>query len=98
MRTLNEYRRLGMTRFLWIPVILIAVGILVHQTSRGQVPGGKPAEVGPGAGGATLKLPGFDAPPSEKPVVPDPLKGMWNSSAAFPKPAKGAYASKVALP
>ena len=86
-----------MTRFLWIPAILIVVGIFFHQTGRGQVSGTKPGEVGPGAGGATLKLPGYDAPPSDKPAVPDSLKGMWNTS-AFPNKPNAGNASKVALP
>ena len=88
-----------MKRWFWVPAFLIAIGILVHQTSRGQVPGSKPGEVGPGAGGATLKLPGYDSPtpPSDKPAVPDSLKGMWNTS-AFPKKPADANASKIALP
>jgi hypothetical protein len=95
-----------MKRWLWmLAVLTVAVGVVVHDTSRGQVPGTKPpVDVGPGAGGATLKLPGLEPAPtpssnpgSDKPAIPDPLKGLWNPSAS-PYPAIKPGGTKIALP
>ena len=88
-----------------LAVLTVAVGVVVHDTGRGQVPGTKPpVDVGPGAGGATLKLPGLEPAPapypnpgSDKPAIPDPLKGLWNPSAS-PNPAIKPGGTKVALP
>ncbi|MBI3822125.1 MAG: hypothetical protein HY289_05525 [Planctomycetes bacterium] len=87
-----------MKRWFWLlSMLTIALGVV---TTRAQVPGGKgPADVGPGDGGATLKLPGLEptAPGNAggaKPVViPDYLKGKVS---AFPTPAKGS--TPIALP
>jgi hypothetical protein len=93
-----------MKRWLWMLAVL-TVAVVVHDTGRGQVPGTKPpVDVGPGAGGATLKLPGLEPAPapypnpgSDKPAIPDPLKGLWNPSAS-PYPAIKSGGTKVALP
>jgi hypothetical protein len=95
-----------MKRWLWtLAVVTIAIGIVVQNTSRGQVQGTKPpVDVGPGAGGATLKLPGLEPTPtpspypgSDKPPIPDSLKALWNpSSSTYPAIKPGG--TKIALP
>ena len=95
-----------MKRWLWmLAVVTIAIGIVVHNTGRGQVPGTKPpVDVGPGAGGATLRVPGLEPTPtpspysgSDKPPIPDSLKSLWNPSSS-PNPAIKPGGTKIALP
>ena len=63
-----------MKRWLWILAVLtIAVGVVMHETSRGQNPTTK-SDVGPGVGGATLKLPGLDSPPAGNPSSEKPAR------------------------
>jgi hypothetical protein len=89
-----------MTRWLWIFAVLAVVGVVVNDTSRGQVPTAQaPRDLGPGEQGATLRLPGMDPGPAPgKPVVPPNLQGLWNPSASPYPAALHAGAAKVALP
>ncbi len=83
-----------MKRWLWsLAVLSIGVGVVV---TRGQEPGGK-GPVGPGDGGAVLRLPGMETTPARQPVVPDSMKGLWNPAAsAYPtRPGGG---TKIAEP
>jgi len=87
-----------MKRWLWILAVLaIGSGVLVHDTSRGQIPGAKPPIDGPGEGGATLKLPGAETPLTNpgagKPALPYYPQNLPTSPASAP-----AGASKIALP
>ena len=87
-----------MKRWLWVlPILTIAVGVVVEEKSRGQVP------AGPGDGGATLRLPGLDptpALPSNSKAAPLPyyLQNLEKKSAASAYPPLSNSAKKVALP
>jgi hypothetical protein len=80
----------------WLSILgmlTFAVAALVQETSHGQ-PGAKPADLGPGEQGATLKLPGAEpAPPppgAGNPELPYFLQKSFGSSA---KPG-----NRIALP
>lgn len=67
-------------RLLILALLAVTAGALAHQASRGQVPGQYPGELGPGAGGSTLRLPGMEAPtPPPGPAIPG-LQGAWNAA------------------
>lgn len=63
-----------MTRGVWILASLVILsGVVLEEKSRAQFPG--PGDVGPGAGGAKLRIPGLDpdpAPAKNTPVTPMP--------------------------
>jgi hypothetical protein len=89
-----------MKRWLGLSVIVTGCFVALQGTSRGQT-GAKPADLGPGAGGATLKLTGMDSVDPKgpnRPGVPDSIKGLWNPAlAAFPTPTQPG-GTKVAEP
>ncbi len=71
-----------------LAIFTVTVGAFVAQTGRGQVPtnqpgGANPGDIGPGAGGATLRMPGMEMPsPARPPATPDGnLKSLWNTQA-----------------
>jgi hypothetical protein len=72
----------------------VAALALVAQSTRAQVTQPRPADVGPGEGGATLRLPGDAAPtPTPNSAVPDAMKGLWKGQ---PNPFGSATASRIA--
>jgi hypothetical protein len=93
-----------MKRYLCLLAIVMG-SLIVGSVIRGQAPGVKPpADLGPGDGGAALKLPGMDSVDpkgASRTDVPDSLKNLWSKSApgasAFPKPAQPG-GTKVAEP
>ncbi|MSQ93526.1 MAG: hypothetical protein EXR98_03100 [Gemmataceae bacterium] len=84
-----------MKRWLFLLAILAAgVGLIAHNTGRGQFPGPKP---GPGEGGATLKLPGLDpVPGGSQTALPNYVpRAGYTPSSAYPSLQPGG--TKVAL-
>src|SRR5262245_26412932 len=61
--------------------LAVALGIFAHETTHGQTPGAKSGDLGPGEKGATLRLPGTDAPPTS---LPASMQGLWNTPGAGP--------------
>jgi len=74
-----------MKRWLWFLFGFTAfLSIAIHDTTRGQGPGTKSGDIGPGEQGAKLRIPGIDAPPAPSPM-PMPTQGkdssyksLWN--------------------
>jgi hypothetical protein len=64
-----------MKRWLWILALSAAMAGAWVQ----QVPGQSAGDLGPGAQGSTLRLPGMDAPNPPVPALPPGLQGAWNA-------------------
>lgn len=79
-----------MRRSLLAAAMLAGVGVLAAQ-GQGPAPrpGSTPFDLGPGAGGATLRQPWETAPRPAAPSPSNPLKGLWNQQpAAAPNPTQ----------
>lgn len=65
----------------WVWVVAIGLGAVAAP--------GMAQDIGPGAGGATLRLPGMDAPavPTPVPGLPPGLQNAWNPAAGAPRVA-----------
>jgi hypothetical protein len=90
-----------MKRTLWL---FTSLTMFIALAARGQGPGTKPGDIGPGEQGAKLRLPGMDTPtpsaPSASPAMPAVLQNHINANPANTglTPIGSFGASKIAQP